>query len=413
MRKFFKHLWIIVAACLLLTVFFAVQLKNIHLNNSVRQFFPQKHESYVRLLDAEADFGSTVVIGVAVETDEPSIITAEHIAVIDAITRRVELLDNVTGVDSLSNIDYVYGSDGSLAEGPLIDDDYTGSANDVRVIKQRLSDWDDMYKRVILSDDGRAAQMQVTISADASEVARQETLDAIREIALEETADTHLRVTLYGDPVLTESARAFMISDLIHLIPLVTLVVLLTLFLSFRTLDGTLLPLISVLIATTWACGLMAFCNITFTIVSSVIPVALIACGSAYGIHMLTHYYIALENTAQPITREAHNEAVFQGMREVFTPVLLAGLTTIAGFLSLVTSPIGPLHSFAIFTAVGILSSLVLSLTFIPALLMLKPLDKVGAKSKVMEFITARVQKTLEAHEDSELGGQAPPYRVF
>jgi Predicted exporters of the RND superfamily len=417
MHRFFKHPWIIISISLALTVFFGIQLKDIHLDNSVRQFFPQKHPSYSRLLETENQFGSTVVIGVALETDQPSIITADNLKIIDAITKKVTALDNIDSVDSLSNIDYVYGSNGSLAEGTLLGDDYTGSDADIARVKERLADWNDMYRRVILSDDGHSAQMQITIDSKASEKARQTALNQIRNIALSETKGTNLTVTFYGDPVLTESARSFMLSDLIRLIPLVTLVVLITLFFSFKTLDGTLLPLIAVLMGTIWACGLMALFNVTFTIVSSVIPVALIACGSAYGIHMLTHYYIALEEVPLPITRESHKEAIFKGIKEVFVPVLLAGLTTIAGFLSLITSPIGPLHSFAIFTAFGITFSLILALTFIPALLIVKPLKRVGYKSKHMEKVTNKVKAKIASRTgtaaDPELGGQAVSYNIY
>ncbi|HAH62109.1 MAG TPA: hypothetical protein DCL73_08445, partial [Treponema sp.] len=151
MHRFFKHPWIIIGVSLALTVFFGIQLKDIHLDNSIRQFFPQKHPSYARLLKTENQFGSTVVIGVALETDQPSIITADNLRIIDSITKKVEALDNVDSIDSLSNIDYVYGTNGSLSEGTLPGDDYTGSDADIARVKERLSDWNDMYRRVILS----------------------------------------------------------------------------------------------------------------------------------------------------------------------------------------------------------------------------------------------------------------------
>ena len=53
-------------------------------------------------------------------------------------------------------------------------------------------------------------------------------------------------------------------------------------------------------------------------------------------------------------------------------------LTTIAGFISTVTSPIVPLKTFAIFSAVGVTIALVLSLVLIPALLSVKPVKSVN-----------------------------------
>ena len=99
----------------------------------------------------------------------------------------------------------------------------------------------------------------------------------------------------------------------------------------------------------------MSLLHFTFTIVSSIIPVALIAVGSAYGIHVLTHYYIALVKNDKPMTKELHAEIIWSGVKEVFGAVFLAGLTTVVGFISLVTSPLEPLHSFAIFASLGVL----------------------------------------------------------
>src|SRR5574344_697068 len=409
MKKFFSHPWAIIIVCLAITGVLGFKLKDVKLDNSIRQYFPQKHPSYQRLIDTEDTFGSTVVIGVSLETDKGSIVTADNIGIIDRITTQIAKLDTVKSVDSLTSIDYIYGKDNALVAGNLIgvdrgEDGLYPRLTDEQVekVKENISSWSDMYSRVVISDDGRAVQMQITLKSDnhpdpkakkeSDEVVRQRALDQIREITNKETKDSGLTVIYYGDPVLTEASKSFMLSDLESLIPLVVLVVLLTLFFSFKTLDGTLLPLISVLMATIWTCGFMAMFHFTFTIVTSVIPVALIACGSAYGIHVLTHYYIALDNFKGTLTKETHKEIIMSGLKDVWIAVFLAALTTVLGFISLITSPIGPLHSFAIFTALGIAFSLILAVTFIPALLMVKPIDKVGHKSKHMEKMTNKVR---------------------
>ena len=426
MQRFFKHPRIIIIACLIVTGILGIQLKNIKLDNSIRQFFPHKHASYTRLIDTEDTFGSTVVIGVSLETDGESIVTPENIAIIDRITTEIEALENVESVDSLTNIDFIYGKDNALIAGNLIgverEDGLLPPLTDeqAETVKQNINDWDDMYRRVILSDDGRAAQMQIILKSnnhpdpneqhESDEAVRQRTLNAIRDIAGKATEHTNLNVIYYGDPVLTESSRAFMLSDLKNLIPLVVVVVLITLFLSFKTLDGTLLPLIAVLMATIWTCGIMAASGFTFTIVTSIIPVALIACGSAYGIHVLTHYYVALDDALEKgvaLTKETHKAVILESLKDVFVAVFLAALTTAIGFISLVTSPIGPLHSFAIFTALGIAFSLILSVTFIPALLMVKNPEKVGYRSKRFAQAEAKVKAKIEAkrtgsHRSSE-----------
>ena len=94
-----------------------------------------------------------VVIGASIESKSDDFITPENISIVKNVTNRVLEVPFVQGVDSLTHIDYVYGQEGGLSAGQLIDDTYTGSDEDIAKIKNRLADWSDMYHRVI-SDDG-------------------------------------------------------------------------------------------------------------------------------------------------------------------------------------------------------------------------------------------------------------------
>ena len=80
-----------------------------------------------------------------------------------------------------------------------------------------------------------------------------------------------------------------------------------------------------------------------------------IAVGSAYGIHVVNHYYEDLRSVAGELTAEAHRDLIARSVKKMVAPVALAGITTIAGFISTVTSPIVPLKTFAIFSAVGVI----------------------------------------------------------
>ncbi|MCR4947695.1 MAG: MMPL family transporter [Treponema sp.] len=405
-RAFFKRPWIIIAVCVILTGVFGFFVTSLGIDNSIRQFLPQKDASYTRLTQTEDQFGSMIVIGVSLESTKGTVLTPENIEVVRKISDRVLELPQIEGVDSLTHIDYVCESDGSISASQLIPDSYTGTAEDIAQLEGRLAEWSEMYNRVIVNDDNTATQMQITLHSMSPEEKatskitdaerQQKILEEVRAIVLEEVEGHPLKCKIYGDPVVAERARKFMISDLCALIPLVIIVVLLSLFFSFKTLDGTLLPLITVVMSAAWTMGLMALLGITFTLVSSVIPVALIAVGSAYGIHVLTHYYVALDGVEGELTREKYEEAIFAGLKEVMKAVLLARITTIVGFISLVSSPIEPLHSFAIFTAIGVGIALLLSITFIPALLLCKDFKKVQAGRERMKHLTDKVARKLE-----------------
>lgn len=288
-------------------------------------------------------------------------------------------------MQSLTNVDFMSGEDGTLNVGALIPDDYTGSAEEIARIAENVDSWHEMYDDVILSNDAHGTMLTIKFVGGLNAEQKQSTLSAIRAAVLAEIDGTSLEATFVGDPVMSENSKNLIEGDLMTLIPLVAVVLLLCLFFSFRTVDGMVLPLITVLMAACWSVGLMAVTGATFTIASSVIPVALIAVGSAYGIHVLNHYYIALkkwgdEHPNVPLTKEIHRDIVCAGLHSVKLPILLAGFTTVAGFFSLVTSPLSPLKTFAVFSSFGVASSLLLAVLFIPAALMLKSPKKIRIK---------------------------------
>ncbi len=401
-RKMLKCSWLIIALSLAITAFFGWQLRKISIENTVRMYMPQNSESYQRMLKTEEDYGSMMVLGISLETSGETILTPDYIQIVQKITDQIGDVEYVESIDSLSNMDFIVGEDGSLKASSILGEDYSGSPEDIAGIRQRLIDWQEMYNRVLITDDGRATQMMITLEPKnekgemLNSTNQMAALHKIQDICEKELEGSDLEVRYFGDPVLSDNGYNFMVSDLLILIPFVALVVLLSLYFSFHTWGGTLLPLITVLMSTVWSVGLMCMFKVTFTIIGSVIPVCLVACGSAYGIHVLTHYYIGLDKIEGEITKEKHAGAIEYGLKDVWIAVVLAGVTTVAGFISNITSPIMPLKSFSVFAAAGVVFSLILSMTFIPAMLYVTPISKVGKHWRNKNRLSAKLKVRLE-----------------
>ena len=401
-KKMLKCSWLIIIASLAITAFFGWQLRKISIENTVRMYMPQSSESYQRMLKAEEDYGSMMVLGISMETSGETILTPEYIKIVQDVTDQIGNVDYVESIDSIANMDFIVGEDGSLKASSMLGEDYSGTPEDMAAIKQRLVDWQEMYNRVIITDDGKTTQLMITLqpkdeNGDMLNSKKQmKALHDIQKICETALEGSDLEVRYFGDPVLSDNGYTFMVSDLLILIPFVALVVLLSLYFSFHTWSGTLLPLITVLMATVWSVGIMCMLNVTFTIIGSVIPVCLVACGSAYGIHVLTHYYIGLDKIEGEITKENHAGAIEYGLKDVWIAVVLAGVTTVAGFISNITSPIMPLKSFSVFAAAGVVFSLLLSMTFIPAMLYVTPISKVGKHWRNKNRISAKLKMKLE-----------------
>ncbi|WP_319416765.1 efflux RND transporter permease subunit [Marispirochaeta aestuarii] len=364
-----KHPKFVLAMTLIITIITGLLIPGIVINNSVRVFFPDDHPSNVKLEHLDETYGNQILMVVSLTDEEKGILTPALINHVSELVKEIETYDFVEDVKALTNTDYPVGTEEGMEVGPLIPRDFSGSGEEIEEIRRRLMDWPRMYRKMVYSDDLKATQLIISIDYDHEardlDILYSKVVSLIREKGL-----SGVEYRMAGHPVITQRARAYMYHDLSILIPVVLAVILVILFLAFKRPRATLLPVITVAIATVWTFGVMALAGIEFTIITTCLPVLLIAVGSAYGIHVLNHYYDELSETDSGLE---HTELVARSVRRVSKPVLMAGLTTIAGFMSIVTSRIVPLRMFAVFSSLGTLFSLILAMTFIPAILCLKP----------------------------------------
>lgn len=375
MKHLFKRPKLIITVVVLATAAFGAVIPSIIIDNDIKNYFPKSHPSYLRKEKVAATYGSLSMMDISIQTSEKTIFTEATIKTVRDFTDELERLKGVERVKSLTNTDYIVGIDGGLSAETLVPKDFVATPENLLDLRKRAIDWKSMYGGLILSDDFRGTQIVVSVEKDLPAPEVTKLFHTIRDLT-EKYEKEPLKFRMAGDPVIFELTREYMITDLIRLVPLVSLVVLLCLFFSFRNLEGTVLPLITVIVSTTWTVGLMALVGAHFTVISSCIPIVLIAVGSAYGIHVVNHYYNDLRETAGQLTPEKHRELVMESLGKVVKPVFLAGVTTVAGFASNLTSPVVPLKDFSLFSAIGVTMALVMSLVLIPALLMVKPVGK-------------------------------------
>ncbi|MDC7219064.1 MAG: MMPL family transporter [Spirochaetales bacterium] len=359
-----KHPKIVIAAVILLTLVFGIIAVTVVFDNDLMIFFPEDNPSYVRNEAVEEQYGSQVMMDICITTEEETLLTWENLDMIETITAAIEDMNYVENVTSLTNTDYPEGTDEGMAVSMLLPEGQERTTENLELFKERLLDWSDAYRKAIYSDDYRSTQLLVRIDKDAGSDEIAILLDEVKALVAPYDQEP-LQFRIAGDPVVTQLGKEYMYADLKILIPFVAIVLFLCLYFAFGRFSSALLPLITVLVATVWTVGTMSLFGVTFTIISSCLPVLIIAVGSAYGIHVINHYY--------HIKNEKKNGDIAgnlkEALKEVFVPILLAGVTTVIGFLSILTSPIVPMKSFGLFAAVGTVYSLILSFFFIPVLL--------------------------------------------
>lgn len=350
-RFIFRFRWPIVVGTFLISLFFVWPISRLKINADLTSYLPRTDPA-VKTLEHIADtYGGNFVAVIALETED--VFKPSALEAVRDLTSRLQLLEGVNYVTSLTNVLDLKKSEEGLEIGKLI------SEEDFPIDQTKAREWRDYvlskkrFRGRLVSADGRVTLLVVALRKD---VDKNQVMAAIEKIIQESQWPGEVHVA--GLPAQLREISRFIINDLKTLLPLMLVIVFLCLFLSFRSWRGVFLPLITVAISTLWTLGIMSLVGVPLTIISNAIPVLLLAIGSAYSLHVLNRF------DEVPLAEKE------KALAHVSTSVFLAAMTTVAGFISFIFgSYLSAIREFGLFASLGVLFSLLLSVTFGPALL--------------------------------------------
>jgi predicted RND superfamily exporter protein len=116
----------------------------------------------------------------------------------------------------------------------------------------------------------------------------------------------------------------------------------------------------------------MPLFHVKLSVISTVIPVVLVAVGNSYGLHIIIHYLDSLKRSGTALPNfESHKAFTLGILKTVGLPIFLAMLTTLVSFLSFCWTRVLPIREFGAFAAFGVFIAYITSVTFLPAILIL------------------------------------------
>jgi predicted RND superfamily exporter protein len=355
------HPWITIAITLILTCIFFYGLTGIEFLADVKDMLPEGDPTVTAFNEIDETFGGAEYIMLALEAED--IFTHQTLKILEFMTVGIEELEGVSGARSLVNAGEIQGVEYGIEVIELIDE-IPVSSKDLEELKARVLE-DEDYAGTLVSKDGQVAAIVVQLLSEA------DTKILLREIEkVINDSGFGGKMHLMGIPVTEDYLSGAVAADMKLLIPIVILVVIVVLFLTLRNLRGVLLPLLMVIISVIWALGLMGFLGIPLTNVSNILPIVLISVGTAYAIHILAHYK-EVASSQHPSSVQPSKKIVTKTMSVVGIAILLAGITTMAGFSANSFAPLRPLREFGLFTAFGVGVAFMISMTLIPAVLSL------------------------------------------
>ncbi|HSO88028.1 MAG TPA: MMPL family transporter [Draconibacterium sp.] len=388
-----KARWFIIIFVIAASVLLGLQIQKVKINSDVISSLPTDDKDAVLLKRIGEQFGGNRIGMVILDCDD--VFTSEILNQVKQISDSISQIEGISSVTSLTNAIDIKETEDGMEIGKLVDEyNLPESPEELAKLKERALS-NDMYKGTIVSEDGTATIVIFTLFDDAD----------IQQVALEvekKARSIHTEGQIYfaGSPMLITSIARLISADLKLLFPIALLVIAVVLLLSFRSWRGVVMPLLVCIISIDWVIGIMGLAGFEMSMVSNNIPIVLLAVGSAYAIHVI-HRIGQTRNTDS-------SQAIITALSGVAIPVMLAALTTMAGFLSFIFgSYLKMIRDFGLFTALGTFFAVLLSLVFVPAVLAVFPPKlkneiagqiKPIRKSKMNKLILVPLQKLLHSY---------------
>jgi len=343
----------VISIIVAITLFFAWQIRNLEFKTSIYDLQIENLPETARYEEFKKLFGSDEIIRVVVKCE--NVFDSLTFRKIEQLAEDASQIDGVRRVISLPGIKKAVDLSG---DWPM--EKFYAVVSGV-----------DLFKNNLFSDDAKTTALTLVLKDEA---VAETVINSLEQLI--HTTSKDMSLYQIGMPVVSEALVEFTEKDFARLPPITLALIVIILFCLFRKLRYILVPLACVGLALIWTLGLMAFLQIPLSMLTMIVPIFLIAVGTAYCLHIVSEY-IACSKLA-----DSPKEVTFLTFSNITFPTVLAVLTTVIGLGSLLVNRIHMIQEFAVFSCFGMVSMLIIVLTFLPAVLSRVPISATTSKEK-------------------------------
>lgn len=353
-ERIIKYRRLIIIAALVITVLAGLLIPRLEINPNLDKYVPDNMENKAYLRELNSIFGSTEMILVMLHDGD--LVNAATLRRLKALAEDLAGVEGITRCISPFDAKEISYDDGFMLMDPLISEEYLDTY-DYESLKALIAS-NQMANR-FFSEDFKLASIILSKDTDAPETIIEDIQAVINQHPGSE------EVLIGGLPYIRYSISGNIKSDMSVLVPLALVLMVSMLYFFFREWRGVLMPFSVVAMSIIFSFGVMALFGWQISLMSILMPIMLIAIANNYGIHMIALYQ-ELAKSPEPMSMIDICKRIYVDLKR---PIIITGLTTIAGVLGLLTHSMIPAAQLGVITSVGIAFALILSLWFVPAML--------------------------------------------
>lgn len=387
-RIVLKNRLFILGVILLMTVFLALQWKNIRFSFTEANLLPDNNiinTEYNAFLEKFGEEGNLIVVGVK----DDAFFTPKAFAAWDKLMTDFKSNAEVDLVVSISDLKKLQKNDSiqSFELLPFVDQHKIANPAYLKSIQKDLFDNMPFYEGLLFNKKNGTIRSAIYLDKKIVNTPQRKDYilnDFIPKIeAFEKETGIDLRVS--GMPYI-RTLNAKSITDEISLfIGASLLVTSLIFFFFFRSFRATLISITIVVIGVMWTFGLLGLFHYEITVLTALVPSLVIVIGIPNCIFLTNKYqqeYSAHGNKARALQRV---------ITKVGTATLMTNLTTAAGFATFIITNSELLKEFGIISSLSIISLFFLCLIVIPIYYSYQPVPK----AKHLEHLSRNYTKVF------------------
>ncbi len=373
MNRIIKYRWPIIIFSLVITLILSLSLKNLAIDSDLKNYFPKTMESMVATDLIEENFGSQDIVMIIFKTGD--IINVGSLTRIKKIDRELNRVEGIRKTTSLFSSNKIYGKDGAMYVEPAIDR-MPRNESEIAAIKESLMS-NELVKNIVVADNFKSSAIIATLGANANE----DSVFASINTILEEIPGPE-EVYFGGLPYIRQLMNKDIRRDGMILVPAALFLMIIFLFFVFREWRGVLLPFLIVVLSCILALSLIPLIGWKFYFISLLVPIMLIAVANDYGIHIIAKYQ---EINASGVEMNMKEMSLLI-IKKLWKPIVITGLTTVAGVAALMAHTLIPAREMAVVAGIGIIAAILYSIVLLPAILSLlkrsKPIHSLKSRYK-------------------------------
>jgi uncharacterized protein len=350
-----KFRWVIIIAGIVAGIGFGILIPFSRTDPEIRNYIPQGMSSRISTDKIENEFGVQDMI-LILFTDS-TILTSYNLQNIKDIDRDISRLTGISNRISPFTMKTIKGEAGMMIADPLIKK-IPENSDEIESLRKSILE-NSFVKDVVFSADMTSAAITATISSSEPETSTLHKVDSIISLHPSKT-----QILKGGLPYIRKHILLDVRSDAYYLIPGALFIMLLILKLTLGDWRSVFIPFTVVILSTSISMGLIPLTGWKFSIITLLVPVIIVAVANNYGI-----YLVARHQEISPGWNGTKESMLAYLTGSLNMPILFSGLTTIAGILGLLTHSIIPAKQVGLLAATGVTLALLMSLTFVPALI--------------------------------------------